>query len=209
MWWPLDTIIIINYLTQRILVTNTDFMYNEVVNKTTQYTDNYIKSSGGLCFTLTMHQGLIKIIESSFIGNLGKGAAIITVPVQGNGSFVLLVMVANSVFSRNLGDFGAGLTILADKVLWMWIVNTSLVHNIFKMQLSTLSQFSTLFICTSRKQIILVENVTISHNNMTRLVIINCQVQITGATSMITHNSLPLNGGGLWVDDNSLVYSNW
>ena len=199
-----------SYLTQRISVTNTDFMYNEVVNKATQYTDYYIKSSGGLCCTLAMHQGLIKIIESSFIGNLGGGAAIVTVPVQGNGSFGLLVMVANSVFSRNLGDFGAGLTILADKVSWVWIVNTSLIHNIFKTQLSTLSQFSALlFICTSRKQVILVENVTISHNNMTGLVIINCQVQITGATSMITHNSSPLNGGGLWVDDNSFVYSNW
>ena len=192
------------YTRQWITVFNSAFMYNRVINTTTDYTENYIKSSGGLCFSSLMHEGIIIVNGSSFIGNIGGGASVYII---GNGSQYSSVMISNCVFSENVGDFGAGFSIVADKFSFVWIVNVSVVYN-KNTEISTGLQYSAvLFLCTSRGQVLAINNIVISHNNMTGLLIVSCTVHFIKTTSTVSHNTSPNNGGGIWVDRNSFVKS--
>uniref|UniRef100_A0A1X7VMG6 Right handed beta helix domain-containing protein n=1 Tax=Amphimedon queenslandica TaxID=400682 RepID=A0A1X7VMG6_AMPQE len=155
-----------------------------------------------------MHEGAIFVNESSFIGNIGGGASFNYI---GNGTYGSqyspFVIISNSVFLENEGDFGAGFSMVAEKFPFVLINNVSVVYN-KNTEISAGLQYSAvLCLCTSREQVIKVNKVFISHNNMTGLLIVSCHVDFIYSTSTFSHNTSPYNGGGIWVDRNSFVRS--
>ena len=192
-----------NYLDVSISISNSEFLYNKMnISK-----DIGVYSSGGMTMIVGLHNGNIEIYKCLFQGNSGGGALISYFVVKEINTHAITIAVFNSIFRNNSGRVGAGLKILVpdqdgSRVL---IVNTSVTSNYYEIEKADFGALY--FFCFLPFVPIWLESVTVSHNNVTGIFASNCQLLVTGDTSIIADNTSPYFGGGLVLGDHSLIYS--
>ena len=176
-----------------VIVSYSKFLHNSVVTEIANV-------AGGMSIFLKMKNGSVIMSDSLFQKNQGGGVFIIA-------EYIGIVAITNSTFKENFCYFGPGLRIVTYHFHnHVFLNNTSITYNKNKSQRPV--KFGALYIlCFSIYVTNWLENVTISHNTMTGIFIENCQLSVTGGTSIISNNTGEYNGGGLMLESNSLIYS--
>ena len=182
-----------SFLNCEVIVSYSKFLHNSVVTERTIV-------AGGMSIFLAMKKGSVIMFDSLFQKNQGGGGLI---DVLFNG----IIAITNSTFKENLCYSGPGLRIVTYHFNnHVSLTNISITYNKNKSQQP--AEFGALYIlCFSIYVTNWLENVTISHNTMTGIFVTNCQLSVTGGTSIISNNTSDNSGGGLMLDDTSLIYS--
>ena len=187
-----------SFINGTVIVSYSKFLHNSVVTERENF-------AGGMTILLAMKTGFVIIFDSLFQKNQG-GGGLIEVLYSG------IVAITNSTFNENLcywsrsACYGAGLRIITYHFYnHVSLTNTSITYNKNKSQQP---EYGALYIvCFSIYITNWLENVTISHNTMTGIYTKNCQLSVTGGTSIISNNTSNFSGGGLNLESRSLIYS--
>ena len=183
----------LSFLNCEVTVLYSKFLHNSLVTKLTKF-------AGGMNILQEKYMGSLMVVDSLFKKNYGGGVYIAVY-------YIGIVAITNSTFKENLCYLGHGLKIVTYYYKTnVYLINTSIIYNKNKLQLPY--DYGALYIlCFSIYVTNWLENVTISHNTMTGIYTENCQLSVTGGTSIISNNTSNFSGGGLMLGSSSVIYS--
>ena len=190
-----------NYVDFSIEIIDSMFLYNKLDTN-----DCSFPCAGGIVIAVGIKSGGRLVIYNSLFQENYEGGAVVVVFVQRDveKQNLTLIAVTNSIFTNNTGDTTAALSVLSDDVVNLW--NTSVLYNnnygVASEDLSALFLYGYELIVT-----FFFFNVTISHNSMTGINVVNCYIGVSDGPSVVSNNTSNYAGGGLLLGLRSGIYS--
>ena len=193
-----------NFSSILLQMNDTKFILNSVSNGVTYY--NY---AGAMAFTSSdFSSSKLYIRHCLFKNNYG---------IEVGGIYLILgcqiddicLHIDHTTFESNVGIRGAALSIGSSSAS-MNLSHVSILSSAYPKHLPP-NQYSALFrYCAAPGQVqhfVSLTNITLMENDMTALLSIGCAINFQEEESIIANNRSPLNGGGIWIDDQSTVTS--
>ena len=210
----------------KVIISGVKFIYNQatgihftggaVLHLTTEYNNTVILQDTnfignikiGFWLFLSGHRSFRTLINNTrFLSNIradGGQVGGAYIYMFGDGLFYdRSLHIHNTIFDSNTG---VALYIHANSNVKMTDVDVVKTVNNTAPQLF-LYMAAIQLICTGDIQIVTISNIHINNNNMTGLLLIGCRANFTDKSSIISNNKSPGNGGGIYVDDNVVLYS--
>ena len=178
---------------------------------------NYDRKGNGDHYNIEHGSGGMSLILSNFHGQ-NRGYCLVFYCLfqsnKGGGAFFttkepnLDLSVYHTSFKNNIGKYGAGIALVISSVT-VSFYNVSVTGSRFPENLPV-DQYSAVMFITSvfyKIPAIFLTNLTLQNNFVTGLLTIGCFITFSDVPSTVQNNSSPLNGGGIWADDKSVVTS--
>ena len=169
------------------------------------YSDMPISGSG---LTSNFFNSNASIQNSTFKSNKGRGAYIKT-SCERKAKCTPLA-IGDCIFERNNDKYGGGLMIVSQYAV-THLNNVSILSNNHQKKGigESNNQYSALLLyCSSTgRQLVQISGLKVIGNYMTGLLSIKCVIIFTNETTLIANNSSPNNGGGIWLDNKSVIKS--
>ena len=179
---------------------------------------NYDKKINGDHYNFEHGSGGTGLILDSYGQNHGHGLIFdcLFQSNKGGGAFFNInndvenfdFSIYQTSFKNNIGKYGAGIALLMSGVS-VSFYNVSVTGSRFPENLPADQYSAVMFITTVfyKTTTIFLTNLTLQNNFVTGLLTIGCSIAFLDVPSTMQNNSSPLNGGGMWADDKSLIIS--
>ena len=179
---------------------------------------NYDKKINGDHYNFEHGSGGTGLILDSYGQNHGHGLIFdcLFQSNKGGGAFFNInndvenfdFSIYQTSFKNNIGKYGAGIALLMSGVS-VSFYNVSVTGSRFPENLPADQYSAVMFITTVfyKTTTIFLTNLTLQNNFVTGLLTIGCSIAFLDVPSTMQNNSSPLNGGGIWADDKSLIIS--
>ena len=193
----LESVTLLNSL---IGINNSVFLHNNLHTR-----DVEAACAGGMCIIMVVFSGSqIIISDSLFEENSEMGGVIavqeLKVLKTPNNIFIPVIAFVNSIFTKNTD---AGLYIQTNANILL--LNSSILYSNHGLTDARFPGALDLA-CRIFEVTVVFYNMTISHNNMSGIIIESCTIQVHG-TSVVSNNTSNAVGGGLLLSILSFIYS--
>ena len=188
-------------LNSLIKINESVFLHNKLLHTR----DVKTAYAGGMCIIMGLFSGSQIIISNSlFQENSERGGVIAVQELQvlktPSKIFIPIIVVVNSIFTKNTA---AGLYIQTNADVFL--SNSSILYNNHGMTEAGFPGALDLA-CRIFEVTVVFDNMTISHNNMSGIIVNSCNIAVYG-TSVVSNNTSNAVGGGLLLSILSLIYS--
>ena len=171
----------------------------------------FTNNSGSLGGLFVVRYGLgctqIDIVDTMFLNNIGDGATISI--FYGGCKCSKHITLQNTIFSNNsvVNPLSSSLWIEGNVDVRLVNVTIENHHYYISQPVSSNGNAAVKIICENRRQIVYITNLTIVDNKLTGLGIKKCYINFEHMSSTLANNNSPLNGGGIYLDDDATLAS--